>query len=144
MKLIDPTIALEKYQFLSDIKQRIQKQDWIDAIESRSDRFIWLEDTPGGKSTMASIDSIPEKFREKVERLHNRTEACAEFNQKKGVFDMKLGYLESYGALYSSFEKTITKQDLRLMLSIADELGAYVLNNGNQIIDKEFIENYKG
>jgi len=83
-------------------------------------------------------------FVKKILTLHNKKQALAEFDAEKGYHLVTLSFNKTYGTVGTTIQRDITKTDLRMLLNLAENLEGMLLNIGNQIIDKEFIENYKG
>ena len=137
-RIRDLAIAKTKYSFLSDIKEGINYSKWVEYINNHSDYFIWLEDTEEGKETLANIDKVPDWAREGTLSSLNKNRCYAEFNNKKGYYNIVVtNYDQKIGI---SFEKKVTKQDLIRFLDMANYLDAYLLNNRTEIIDEKVIE----
>jgi len=136
------SIAKEKYQFSTGIKSKVSKKKWIEFIEMNSGYFTWLEDTKAGKDTLSTLDKVPESFREGVLKGHFKSQACAEFNAKKKYYEVIVDFIDDYGKVATTIMKPITKAHLRRLLDMANYLDAYLLNNGNEIIDDKFIESH--
>lgn len=137
----DPSIAKEKYDFRLQIKEPVSYEKWVEFIESRPDYFTWLENTEKGKKTLSNLDQIPEPFREGVLKGHNKSQACAEFNIKKGHHEVLVDFIEKYGKVSTTFMKPVTRQHLEILLEMADHMEAYLLNNGDEVIDKQTLDN---
>ena len=139
-KISDPWIAKEKFNNISKVKEKLSKETWVEFINNNTDYFIWLENTERGKKTLANLDKIPESFKNGVLRNHDKQEACAEFNQKKGYHEVVVQFNERLGVIGTTIQKPITKAHLRMLLDMANHLDAYLLNNGTEIIDEAFLK----
>lgn len=141
MKIEDPTIAKATYTNINKLSDRLEYLTWVEFIDSRKDYFIWVENTEEGKQTLANIDKVPESFREGVIKGHSKRKTYAEFNSRKGFYEVIVQFNDKYGIVHTTFQKPITKNHLRMLLEMANHLDAYLLNNGKEIIDKQVIEN---
>lgn len=139
-KIKDPSIAKEKFDYRLDIKNPISYDKWVEFIELNSNYFTWRENTDEGKQTLADIDKVAESFREGILEGHNKKRAYAEFNEKKGYFELYIDFVEKFGKISTTFQKSITKDHLRMLLDMANHLDAYLLSNGTEIIDERVIE----
>jgi len=136
------SIAKQKYtRSRSEIKLKISHQDFIDVIESRGDYFNWLENTDKGKNTLSHLDKIPEAFRENILKGHNKIQACAEYNLKKGYHEFLLDYIDLYGSVSITIMSKITDNYLQILINIAESLNAHLLNNGTEVINKNTLIN---
>jgi hypothetical protein len=70
----------------------------------------------------------------------HKVRVLAEFNVKKGWHEVDLAFHGDFGIITTTFQKSITKEHLRRLLDMATYLDAYLLNNGNEIIDEKVIE----
>ena len=75
-----------------NIEGSIDNSKWVEYIDNHSDYFIWSENTEEGKDTLANIDKVPENFREKILRGFNKKSCYAEYNDKKGYYDIYVGF----------------------------------------------------
>lgn len=136
----DPWIAKEKFDYIGNVKQKLPQAKWAEFVDRNSDYYIWIENTDEGKNTLANIDKIPVDFREGILKGHNKSKAYAEFNPKKKFHEVIVAFNPDLGVIGTTFQKPITKAHLRRLLDMANYLDAYLLNNGNEIIDEQFIE----
>jgi hypothetical protein len=100
-----------------------------------------VENTADGIETKKRINEVPENFREGILLKLQKQQALAELNQKKGWYEIVLDFHRDFGIVSTTFMKPITKEHLRRLLDMANYLDAYLLNNGNEIIDEKFLEN---
>jgi hypothetical protein len=135
----DPTIAKEKYKWSHQVQNKLDYEKWVDFIEQNNDYFIWDENTPDGIHLRENMDKVPDWAREGILNS-NKGKALAEFNTKKGWHEIVIGFHKDFGIVTTTFMKPITKAHLRRLLDMATYLDAYLLNNGNEIIDEQFIE----
>lgn len=124
--VMDPWIAKEKFDSLSSVVNRIEHAKFVECIEDRPNYFSWIEDTVEGRKTLAAIDQIPEKFRQKVLRTHSKNKALADYDATKGFHLISVGFLE--GVVGTTFQRSIGKQDLEWLLDLAECLEAMVIN----------------
>lgn len=137
----DPSIAKEKYDYRLNIKEHVSYDKWVEFINYKNDYFTWLEDTEEGKKTLENIDKIQIAFKEGILKGHNKQKACAEFNFKKGYYEVIVQYNEKYGHISTTFMKPVNEKHIRILLDMAKNLNAYLLNNGNEIIEESILEN---
>ncbi len=140
MKISDPTIAKDKYSNRRNLTKRVSYEKWVEFIESHQDYFTWLEDTQEGKQTLANLHQVPESFRNGILRSHNKNRAFAEFNEKKGYYEIYVDFIERFGTISTTFQKPVNKNHLRILFEMANYLDAYLLNNGTEIIDEGFLD----
>lgn len=140
MKISDPWIAKEKFKNLSKIEKKLSHDLFVEFIEKYKDYFIWQEDTEEGKKTLIGLSEIPESFREKITNIHNKRWANAEFNSKKGYYEVILKFNQRLGVISTTFQKKIRKHHLELLLEMANYLDAHLLNNGTEIIDESYLD----
>lgn len=86
------------------------------------------------------MDKVPEWAKEKALRSLNKTNSYAEFNKKKGYYEIRVCFNEELNVISTSFQKKITIKHLKILLEMANYLDALLLNNGTQIIDEKVIE----
>lgn len=134
------SIAKESYNYSDEVKRKLPYEKWVEYISNHLDYYEWLEDTNKGKERLSNIDKIPEAFRNGVLEQLSKSQALAEFNEKKGWHEIVIDFHRDIGVIKTAFMKRITKVHLRRLLDMANYLDAYLLNNGNEIIDEKFIE----
>jgi len=132
-------IAKNQFDFLKDIRENIDHSKWIEYINRYPEYFIWAEDTDEGKETLSKIDKVPESFRERTLKAYSKNRCCAEYNSVKKYYDVVISNYDRKISI--SFERKITKEDLTRFLDMAKSLGAYLLNDGNEIIDDTVLGN---
>lgn len=138
----DPYIAKERFDFINKIQNKIDYDKWVEFIEMNLDYFTWLENTDKGKRTLSSINKYPESFREGLLTSHNKRQALAEFNSKKGYYEVLLNF-SGYGLITTTFMKKITENHLRILIDMSKYVDGYLLNNGKQIIDNTILDDLK-
>jgi hypothetical protein len=137
-KIKDPSIAKEVYRQARFVQDKLSYQKWIEYIDTHQDYFTWEDDTPNGINLRENIDRIPEWAREGISKSH-KVRTFAEFNSKKGWYEIDLAFHRDFGIITTTFQKNITKEHLRRLLDMANYLDAYLLNHGDEIIDEEVI-----
>lgn len=138
-KLRDLDIAKNKFNFSTEISEELIYVDWVGYIESHSDYFTWREKTKEGEETLSNINKVPESFREGVLLGLNKIIAYAEFNQKKNLYDLNVGFVREYKRIRISFERKPNLEDLKRFLEMANYLDALLLVDGTTIIDEKMI-----
>lgn len=136
----DPSIAKEKFTYSDQVKIRLDYEKWKEYVDTHQDYYTWYENTQDGIFKRANLDKVPEFFRDGELKRLNKAQAFAEFNQKKGWHEIVVDFHQDTGVIKTTFMKKITKAHLRRLLDMANYLDAYLLNNGNEIIDEQFIE----
>ncbi|MBL6445814.1 hypothetical protein JMN32_05820 [Fulvivirga sp. 29W222] len=139
-KIFNLWIAKETFDYVANVKQRLNYDDWVNFIDSNKNYFTWQEETEEGKETLANIEKVPEGFRERVIKGHSKHKALAEFNSKKGYYEVLISYNEELGIISTTFQKPVKKQHLNMLLDMAKRLQAYLLNNGTEIIDEKVLD----
>lgn len=140
-KIKDPWIAKQKFNNINKIEKKLDYRKWVEFIENHKDYFIWYEDTEDGKKVKENINEFPNWAKEKILRNLNKTDSYAEFNNKKGYYEIRICFNEELNVISTTFQKKITIKHLKILLEMATHLDALLLNNGTQIIDEEVIEN---
>jgi hypothetical protein len=136
----DPWIAREKFDNISNIKTKLSHLQWVEYIEDHQDYFTWYEDTPDGIYRKNNMDKVPDSFKEKVLYSLNKHKVFAEFNKKKGWYEIVIGFNDELNVIGTTFMKPIKKEHLRRLLDMANCLDALLLNHGDEIIDEKVIE----
>ena len=108
------TIAKNKMPKANTILEPLDYQKWIDFIGSHSDKFIWKENTNDGVEILKDIDNVPEGFRERVLGSLNKVSCYAEFNDKKGYYDINVGFSSRNNWISINFERTPKLEDLNI------------------------------
>jgi uncharacterized protein YozE (UPF0346 family) len=135
----DPSIAKEIYEQAKFVKHKLSYKKWVEYIDAHQDYFTWEDDTPDGIYRKNNIDKIPEWAREGI--LNScKSKALAEFNKRKGWHEIILAFHGDFGIITTTFQKAITKEHLKILLSLANYLDALLLNHKNEIIDEKVIE----
>lgn len=133
------SIAKEVYNQARFIINKLSYEKWIDYIDNHQDYFTWEDDTPNGIYRRNNIDKIPEWAKEGILNSQ-KTKAFAEFNNKKGWYEIVFSFHKDFGIITTTFQKKITIKHLKILLEMANYLDALLLNNGTQIIDEKVIE----
>lgn len=139
MKIKDPTIATTRYDFVNEITEAVNYEKWVDFIEQNCDYFTWLENTKEGKERLLNLYKIPESFRKGIIEGHNKKRAFCEYNLEKGYFEVYISYNKEFGLITTSFQKSLKKAHIKLLLEMAEHCEALLLNNGSEIITWETI-----
>lgn len=142
-KIKDPEISKEKFKTLDNVKNKLEHNLWIDFINSNLNYYTWYEDSPDGINLKNNINKVPQDFKEKALNSLNKTKVYAEYNEKKGYYEIILNFNIEYGIVYTTFQKKITKKHLYRLLEMANYLDALLLNNGTEVIDEKIIESMK-
>lgn len=137
------TIANEKFDYVNQIKSKINYFKWVQFIELNLHYFTWLENTPKGDEMTQNINLFSVEFQNGIKQKLNKTQALAEFNSEKKFHEFVIDFHNDYGIITTNFECRIKKKHLIILLNMANYLDALLLNHGTQIIDEKVIENYK-
>jgi hypothetical protein len=137
-KIKDPWIAKEQFSNLNLIKERLDYDKWVKYIEKNSNYYVWYENTIDGIYLRENIDKVPEWAREGILNS-SKEKVLAEFNNKKGYYEIVLQFNKEFGVISSTYMRKITKEHLMRLLEMANYLNGFLLNNGNEIIDERII-----
>ncbi len=137
----DPWISKEKFDYVLNVKNRVSREKWIEFINMNNDYFTWVEDTQEGRRTLENIDNVPENFREGELIRLNKSQALAEYNQAKKYFEVVIDFNNKIGIISTTFTKPINRNQIVLLLRMANYLDAFLLNNGTQVIDEKLLAN---
>lgn len=135
----DPSIAKDIYDQARFVSNKLSYEKWVEYIDNHQDYFSWEDDTPDGIYRRNNIDKIPEWAREGIINSY-KAKALAEFNDKKGWHEISLAYHKDFGIITTTFQKSIKKKQLLILLDLANYLDALLLKDGKEIIDKKLIE----
>jgi hypothetical protein len=139
----DPWIAKETFERVSKVKNKLDYCKWVEFIENNLDYFTWLENTEKGNNTLKNLDNIPQSFRDGIIKGHNKQSAYAEYNDQKGYYEVIFNFNNELGVVGTTFQKKINAVNIKILLSLANHLDAYLLNHGTEIIDESYLENFK-
>ena len=142
MKIRNIYIAKEKFKNIERIENKLSCEKWVEYIEANQDYFTWYENTADGIYRKNNMHEVPEHSIEKFKRLLNKRSAYAEFNAKKGWYEVIIGFIDDLGLITTTFQRRVKKKDLEMLLEMANYLDAYVLNGGSKIIDEKFIDEF--
>ena len=136
-------IAKSKFKFgKEDCIEKLDHSKWVEFIENHKDYFIWYEETEAGIYRKNNMDKVPDWAREQVIRELNKTDVNAEYNKKKGYYEIRV-YFGIDGIIRIYFQKKITYRNLEILLDMAKHLDALLLKNEKNVIDEKFIEKLK-
>ena len=80
------TIAKEPYDLGGDkSNSKIDYLKWVEFIDNHPEEFIWNENTDAGKETLANIDKVPERFKERILTSLNKGACYKEYDNKKNI-----------------------------------------------------------
>ena len=135
------SIARQKFfKNRREITDKIFHSEFVEVIEKHNDLFVWLEDTEKGKKTLSNLDKFRESFRAGIIKGHHKIQACCDFDLKKGWHKLLLDYIELYGTISITGMPKINKYHLKILLDIANSLGALLLNNGTEVINESNLD----
>lgn len=129
---------------LNDVFTKTEPLDyekWVTFVDLHQDYFVWNENTESGKNTLENINNISEEFRERVLMSLNKGGCFAEFDNKKGVYNISVSINKVYNWITIQFARTPKLEDLNIFLEMAESLDALLLKDGKEIIDKKVVEN---
>jgi len=139
-RIKDPCIAKEKYDNILHIISKLPYNEWVEYINMNQDYYTWYENTEDGIYSKNHIDEYPKWSQEKVSYSLNKTKVLAEFNKKKGYYEIVVQYIDKLNVIGTTFMKPIKKEHLIKLLDMANYLDALLLNHGDEIIDEKVIE----
>lgn len=140
MKMKDPNIAKTTFENISNLKERLDYTLWIDFVDKKKDYFIWIENTEEGKKTLSQASKLPESLKVEYLKGFNKRKAYAEFNSKKGYYEVIIQFNEKLGVISTTFQKKIERHHLELLLEMANHLDALLLVDGTKVINEETLK----
>ena len=138
-KIRELDIAKKKFDFSNKSDEELNYAKWIDYIQKQTDYFTWEENTVNGKEILANLDKIPHWAKERRLISLNKRTAYAEFDNMKDYYNVIAIFRSEYNRIGINFERIPTIEDLKRFLDMANYLDAFLLSNGNDIIDEEYI-----
>jgi len=78
---------------------------------------------------------VPETFRERVMNSLNKGSCYKEYDEKKGYYNINIGFNSVNHWISICFERTPLIADLKIFLEMANHLDALLLKDGTEIID---------
>ncbi|MBB1140666.1 hypothetical protein [Myroides sp. WP-1] len=135
----DPCISKETFEQARFVHNKLSYEKWVDYIDKHQDYFIWEDDTPDGIYRRNNIAKIPEWAREGILNSY-KSKAFAEFNVKKGWYEIVFEFHKDLGIITTTFQKPINKKHLLTLLDLANYLDALLLKDGKEIIDENVIK----
>lgn len=136
-------IAKNKMPKANTVLEPLSYQKWVDFVDRNSDIFTWKEDTPDGIQAMKDIDKVPENFKERILSSLNRVSCYADFNEKKGTYNLYAGFNEKYNWITINIVEIPKSEDLEIFVKMANHLDALLLVDGTKIINEETLKNMK-
>lgn len=130
-------IAKNKMPKANTVLEPLDYQKWVEFIDNHSDLFIWKENTTEGVQIIKNINDVPKDFRERVLGSLNKTNCYAEFDNKKGHFNIRVAFGRKYNWVSIDFARKPKPQDLNIFIKMARYLDAYLLLNGTKIINED-------
>ena len=117
-------------------------EKWVGFINNHLDFFIWNEETEEGKNRLRNIHNVPDDFKERVLASLNKVSCFAEFNSKKGLYNIGVSFYGDLNWIRIQFTRTPRIEDLRIFFEMANDLDALLLIEGKKIVDKEMIDSF--
>lgn len=136
----DIRIAKSPIRDVFTVPKPLEYKKWVDFIDNHRSEFIWNENTKDGIEILNAIDSVPENFKDRVLASLNKTNCYKEYSRKKGYYNISIGINREDNWISINFERTPKLEDLRIFVKMAKYLDAYLLVEGTQIIDEEYLE----
>lgn len=133
-------IAKNKMPKANTALEPLDYKKWIEFVENNQDVLIWHEDTSEGKQIMKDIDSVPENFKERVLSSLNKVSCYADFNEKKGAYNLYAGFNEKYNWITINIVEISKSEDLEIFVKMADYLDALLLVDGTKVINEETLK----
>lgn len=136
----DLKIAKDKIDFANNKNENLNYPNWVEFIDNHLNFFIWEEDTEKGKEVLKNIDKVPEWAREGRLTSLKKRNAFADFDKKKGYYNINTGFSSENNWISIGFERTPTIEELKIFVEMARHLDALLLKDGKEIIDEKVIE----
>jgi hypothetical protein len=112
-------------------KGNVERDKWIEYIESHKDIFMWYEDTPDGKEKKENFDQIPDSAKEWVlYRLNKAWAYTIDKKLAKHSDDLIFKYNVERKTINVHREKKVTIPVAELILDMAKFLDSKVVVNG--------------
>jgi hypothetical protein len=127
---VDLTIAREPLGPAKQITRKLDYQKWQAYVSSNAAYFIWAEDTPEGKSTLANLDKVPASFRERVLSAYNKARCFAELNASKNQYNVSMTFHDDLNRITVAFNRPVTRTDIQRFSDLAAHLEAFLFANG--------------
>ena len=113
---------------------------WQEFVENYNEYFIWNENTEEGKKRLQNIDNVPEEFKCRVLARLSKGVCFLRFNNMTKLYDISITFYCELNWITIQFAHNPKIEELKLFLDMANYLDAYLLYNGNEIIDEKVIE----
>lgn len=139
-KSVDLRIAKNIIDSVFTKSSPLEHQKWIDFVDRNKQIFVWKEHTKDGKQTSEDINNVPELFRDRVLKSHNKIVCYSDFDNKKGYYNINVGFNSEDHWIRIGFERDPEIKDLRIFLEMANHLDALLLKDGTEIIDEKGLE----
>lgn len=136
----DPSIAKEKFDYISNVKNKLEYGKWVAYMDAHQDDYTWYENTIDGIYMKNNIDKVPENFREGELLSLSKHQVFSEFNSKKGYYEIRIVFNDKTGVIGTTFMKSISRAHVAKLIELANHMGAYLLNDGTDIIDEKVLE----
>jgi hypothetical protein len=140
-KIRDLDISKEKYEWVNDVKIKVDYKKWVEFIDNNQDYFIWYENTKDGIHRKNNLDKIPENYRDGFILKLNKLNAFSNYNEKEKYYENRVRYHRDFGIIMIDFESKPRKKDLEICIKMAEHLEAYLLIDGKKIITRKDLEN---
>ena len=138
----DPFIAREVFENVSKVTNKLDYEKWVYYINNNLNYYIWYENTKEGKNLKENLSEVPPSFLNKIVNSLNKRKVLAEYNEKKGFYEVVISFNEVYGIINTTFQKRITKDHLSRLFEMANYLDALLLVGGKKVIDEKFIKEF--
>jgi len=128
---------------LNDVFAKTEPLDynkWVRFIDDRPNFFTWNENTESGKKTLQNIDEISENFRERVLASLSKGGCFAEYDSKKGNYNISISINKINNWITIQFARTPRLEDLRIFVEMANHLDALLLVDGTKVVNEETLK----
>ncbi|RKF03595.1 hypothetical protein C8N26_1985 [Tenacibaculum lutimaris] len=139
-KIRNIEIAKEKYEWVNDVKIKVDYKKWVEFIDNNQDYFIWDENTKSGIHLRENMDKVPKNFRVPLSSI-SKTKAHSNYNEKEEYYETRILYHKEFGIIIIKFENKPKRRDVEIFIEMAEYLEAYLLIDGTKIITREDLDN---
>lgn len=129
----------KKYSFFHK-PSHLDYSKWVDYIDSHKNIFVWREETSLGHSIMNNINEYSPEIKIRVLRSLNKLACYFHFNPKGKHYFVNINFDPDENIIFIGFERKPNKNDLLILLDMANHLDANLLYGHTKIINKEVID----
>lgn len=113
---------------------------WVAFIEQNKELFLWNEYTEKGKESLQNIKNVPDKFKKRVLASLNKKVCFSEYDNATGDYNISVTFYDELNWITIQFARNPKPDDLPIFIEMAAYLDAYLLMDGNTIIDEDTLK----